>query len=139
MFRQLEYQQAESPSVYFRTLNEETLFILQIENLQAVENVEEIITVPGVDVAMIGAQDLSLDMGLAGQANHPQMVEAAQRVSDACCKHGVVSGNHLQAIGPLVDWMKRGMRMIVYSYETNLMLERGKEVLKALKDNIDPC
>jgi len=58
---------------------------------------------------------------------------AVQKVVDACRKNGKAAGNHLGNIEELRYWIGQGMRMITYSYETNLIIERGREALKSLK------
>ncbi len=133
VFRQKERQEFKQAADYFRAVNEETLLIAQIESREAIANVEAITAVAGIDVAMMGTQDLSLDMGLPGQGSHPEVKAAIQRVVDACRKNGKASGNHIPGIDELRYWTGQGMRMITHSYETNLIIEKGREVLKALK------
>jgi 2-dehydro-3-deoxyglucarate aldolase/4-hydroxy-2-oxoheptanedioate aldolase len=133
VFRQKERQEFKAAADYFRAVNEETLLIAQIESREAIGNVEAITAVPGIDVAMMGTQDLSLDMGFPGQGQNPEMRAAVQKVVDACKKNGKASGNHIPGIDDLRYWIGQGMRMITYSYETNLIIEKGREALKALK------
>ncbi len=87
---------------------------------------EAITAVPGIDVAMMGTQDLSLDLGYPGQGSHPEMRAAIQKVVDACMKNGKASGNHIANIDELRYWIGRGMRMITYSYETTMIIDRGR-------------
>jgi 2-keto-3-deoxy-L-rhamnonate aldolase RhmA len=132
-FRAREYQEFKQAADYFRAVNEETLLIAQIECGKSIDNVEAITAVPGIDVAMMGTQDLSLDLGYPGQGTHPEMRAAIQKVVDACQKNGRAAGDHIANIDELRYWIGRGMRMITYSYETNLIIDRGREVLKSLK------
>jgi 2-keto-3-deoxy-L-rhamnonate aldolase RhmA len=135
VFRLKERQEFKQTSGYnyYRAVNEETLLIVQMESGTAIRNVEAIMAVPGIDVAMMGMQDLSLDLGYPGQENHPEMRVAVQKVVDACKKNGKASGNHTQGIDDLRYWMGQGMQMITWSYETNLIIDRGRELLKLLK------
>jgi len=133
LFRTKEHQEFKQTADYFRAVNEETLLIAQIECAESIGNVEAITAVPGIDVAMMGTQDLSLDLGYPGQGTHPEMRAAIQKVVDACMKNGKSSGNHIANIDELRYWIGRGMRMITYSYETNMILDRSREVLKLLK------
>ncbi len=132
-FRAREYQEFKQAADFFRAVNDETLLIAQMESREAIGNVAAITAVPGIDVAMMGTQDLSLDMGLAGQLTHPEVKAAVQKVVDACQKNGKASGNHIANIDELRYWISRGMGMITYNYETNLIIDRGRECLKALK------
>jgi 2-keto-3-deoxy-L-rhamnonate aldolase RhmA len=133
VFRQKERQEFKQAADYFHAVNEETLLIAQIESREAIGNVEAITAVPGIDVAMMGTQDLSLDMSFPGQETHPDVKAAVQRVVDACRKNGKSAGNHLPNIDELRYWIGKGMQMITYSYETNLIVEKGRDALKALK------
>ncbi|PIV06880.1 MAG: hypothetical protein COS57_01745 [Syntrophobacterales bacterium CG03_land_8_20_14_0_80_58_14] len=133
LFRTKERQEFKQAADYFRAVNEETLLIAQIECAESIGNVEGITAVAGIDVAMMGTQDLSLDLGYPGQGTRPEMRAAIQKVVDACMKNGKAAGNHIADIDELRYWIGRGMRMITYSYETNLILDRGREVLKLLK------
>ncbi|MHB8907479.1 MAG: HpcH/HpaI aldolase family protein [Syntrophales bacterium] len=133
VFRQKEREEFKEAADYFRFVNDQTLLIAQMESRQAIGNVEAITAVDGIDVAMMGTQDLSLDMGYPGRGQNSEMRAAVQKVVDACRKNGKASGNHIPGIDDLRYWMGQGMRMITYSYETNLIIEKGREALKALK------
>ena len=75
---------------YLRYAKEEILVILQIEHFKAVEAIDEILSVPGIDVAFIGPFDLSTSMGMMGQFDHPDMQAAMTKVINClreaqCC------------------------------------------------------
>jgi 2-dehydro-3-deoxyglucarate aldolase len=80
---------------YVRRANAETLLVVQIEHVDAVKNIEEIVSVPGIDATFIGPYDLSLSMGIPGQLSHPDLLAARQRVLDATLAHGLAAGIHL--------------------------------------------
>lgn len=67
--------------------NASVLSIAQIETRMAVENVDAIAAVEGVDVLLIGPNDLSISMGVPGDTMHPIMLEAITKVADACDRH----------------------------------------------------
>jgi len=80
---------------YVRHANEDSLLIVQIEHIDAVQNIDEIITVPGIDGTFIGPYDLSMSIGLPGQLHHPDVEEAKRRVLEATKAQGLVPGIHL--------------------------------------------
>jgi 2-keto-3-deoxy-L-rhamnonate aldolase RhmA len=80
---------------YVKHANADTLLMVQIEHKDAVANIEEILSVPGIDGTFIGPYDLSLSLGIPGQTNHPEVVAAKRKVRDATLKHGLVAGVHL--------------------------------------------
>lgn len=85
----------ESFDEYVRTANEHSLLMVQIEHIKAVQNIEDILSVPGIDGTFIGPYDLSLSMGLPGELHHPEVETAKQHVLEATKKHGLVPGIHL--------------------------------------------
>src|SRR4029079_17679726 len=79
-------------SEYYRTANAEIMTLLMIEHIQGVQNIDDILAVPGVDSIMIGALDLSGSMGLLGQTDHPDVEASIQKVLAATKKANVSCG-----------------------------------------------
>jgi 2-dehydro-3-deoxyglucarate aldolase len=75
-----------------RSANAETLVGVQIETREALENLDQIAGVPGVDLLFVGPQDLTLNLGLWDQRKDPKVREAMRRVVEACQRHGKVPG-----------------------------------------------
>jgi 4-hydroxy-2-oxoheptanedioate aldolase len=84
---------------YHEHANDEVLCIVMIETAQALENLDEILSVPGVDAAYIGPADLSLALGLPPRQDHDddRFVNAKRRIVEACNRHGVIPGIHANA------------------------------------------
>ena len=83
---------AEEFENYYTEANDEVLIIVQIEHYTSVENIEEILSVPGIDIAFVGPYDLSTSMGLQGQLEHPEVLSSCERVIKACEKYHVTPG-----------------------------------------------
>jgi 2-keto-3-deoxy-L-rhamnonate aldolase RhmA len=79
---------------YVKNANADTLLIVQIEHKDAVANIEEILSVPGIDGTFIGPYDLSLSLGIPGQLSHPEVLAAKIKVRDATLAHGLIAGVH---------------------------------------------
>ena len=79
---------------YVNCANADTLLLLQIEHIDAVNNIEEILSVPGIDGTYIGPYDLSMSLGIPGQLNHPDVIKAKNKVLEATLKKGLVAGIH---------------------------------------------
>ncbi len=78
---------------YIKTANDEILIIVQIETRQAVSNIDDILSVPGIDACYIGPLDLSLSFGFHGpQWDNPQYIEAFDKVVAAAKKWGKPAG-----------------------------------------------
>jgi 2-keto-3-deoxy-L-rhamnonate aldolase RhmA len=63
-----------------------------IETEEGLSNVDAIAAVPGIDVIHVGTNDLLTNMGITGEFDHPKIVEAQDRVIQACRKNGIYSG-----------------------------------------------
>lgn len=120
-----------------RALNDATLLILMIESKAALENIESIAAVPGVDVIHIGTNDLSTDLGHPGELTHPEVLAAIERVVKACRAHGKIAGvggltggDVTRMLTPVVEL---GARFITAATEWNLMMAAGTERVKALR------
>ena len=71
-----------------QAINDATMVIVQFESADCLECADEIIAVEGVDIVLVGLNDMLGDMGLAGQYDHPKVREIYQTVIDACRLHG---------------------------------------------------
>jgi 2-keto-3-deoxy-L-rhamnonate aldolase RhmA len=118
---------------YTEWANQELMTIVQIESEEGINNAEKIISTKGVDAIMIGPADLSHDMGISGQMDHPRIEEALREVIAQCNKYGVAPGIHLSNIGDVNKWIKEGMRFITYSYDSKFFKDAFKETLLNLR------
>ena len=72
---------------YITTGNKSSSFIIQVESITAVENIDDLLSFDEVDGVMVGPYDISGSLGVPGQPNHPRVREAAQKVVEACKRH----------------------------------------------------
>lgn len=73
---------------YINEWNESSSLILQIESIQAVENIDELLSFPEVDGVMVGPYDISGSLGVPGETNHPKVREAGGRIVEAAARAG---------------------------------------------------
>ncbi len=125
--------QAIPPEQFIDQIVEQTLLVIQIERQQALDNLDAMLSVPGVDVAALGALDLSIDLGIAGQMDHPQMVESIELIVAACNRHGVSAGLIHPNMKVMTHWADRGMRFLSYSTGANLLLKAATDAVSQLR------
>ena len=94
------------------TGNRETFLIVQIETREAVERLDDLLSISGVDAALIGPTDLSLALGVGGQLEHPLLVSAIETTIAACRRHGVIPAIHHNDPAQAARWAKEGMRLV---------------------------
>ena len=77
---------------HFETANDQSLVIVQIEHIDALEEIDGIFSTPGVDGYMIGPMDLSGSMGIAGEMRHPEMIRVQKKILAAAKRNNVAPG-----------------------------------------------
>ncbi len=101
--------------------NEATALFALIETGQGVANADAIAAVDGVDSLYVGHVDLSVDLGIAGQYDHPRMIEAVTGVAAACRKHRKSFAWGVDSVGKLEDMRRLGADFIVYGADASLL------------------
>jgi len=119
---------------YFDTANEETLTMVLIETDAAIKNIDDILSVDGVDVGFMGFDDLSLSMGFGEPPkwDEPRYLEAFDRVVKAAKNHGKVAGLHtnLSDRPGNVYWaLDRGFRVITVSDVDTFIIQGAREII----------
>jgi 4-hydroxy-2-oxoheptanedioate aldolase len=112
-------------------LNDATMVVVMMETLAALEKVDEIAAVEGVDMMLIGSSDLTAEMGIAGQFDHPRLKDAFEKTIAACRRHGKHVGVGGLSTRPdlVAQFVKMGARYV--STGTDLMFLAGACAQKA--------
>lgn len=118
----------------FARANDASVVAVQIEHIDAVDNIEAILGVPGIDVAFIGPYDLSASMGLTAEFDHPDFLAAKSRVLAACARAGVAAGLHVVAPDPrqVADAVDAGYRLIAYSLDITILSTHLEAVVPSI-------
>jgi len=119
---------------YFAHANQEMCCIPQIETAAAVENLDEILSVPGVDAVYIGPMDLSISLGLPPQMDGeaPEYAAARQRILEACQRHNVAAGIHTSAFAALKR-VAEGFRMVMVVSDLGALGRAVAEDLRSVR------
>ena len=127
------YLQVDDPIEYMEEANNGTILIVQIESTLSVENIDEIISVDGIDVAFIGPNDLCNSLGILGDQTNELYINAVDKVIESVQKHGKHSG--IQGMNPeaLESWMNKGMTFNLYSNEVNMIMNNAKNAIQTIK------
>ena len=117
---------------YYETVEQELLIIAQIETREAVKNIEDILSVDGIDVSYIGPADLSASHGHLGNMSHPEVQEAIDRVYDASVAAGVATGVHMGSGKTIMDRVEKGYNFITVGNDLGFVRAGAMAVLKQL-------
>jgi 2-dehydro-3-deoxyglucarate aldolase/4-hydroxy-2-oxoheptanedioate aldolase len=128
----LNYEMRTMPEIIAH-MNEHVMVVLQIETVTAMNRVDELLSVPGVDAVMIGPADLSISLGVPGQFEHPTMIAAIEKIRDACLRHGVAPGIHVRFAKLAKYWRDNGLTFVSCNSEIGYLLEKAQETVAALR------
>jgi 2-dehydro-3-deoxyglucarate aldolase/4-hydroxy-2-oxoheptanedioate aldolase len=123
-----------SPRELVQSLNENTLVILQIERKVAVENIDDLLSVPGVDAAVIGPFDLTISLG-EDSTSSPLVEAAISRVVEAAKRHRIASGIHIAEPAVIHKWQECGMTMLGCNTDLGFFAAGAGKTLAELKQN----
>ncbi len=118
----------ELPS-YLRTANAETMVGVQIETQEALEHVDAIASVKGLDLLFVGPQDLTLSLGLMDDRTNPKVLDAMRVVVDACERHGKVPGTLVVNAEEKKTAIDLGFRFISLASDVRFLIQGARYYL----------
>ena len=113
--------------------NDSVIAIAQIETKTAIENIDSIAEVEGIDALLIGPNDLSISLGIPGDLLNPIELEAIAKVAAACKRHGKIFGLH--AGGDLLSKFASDLQLCMSSGDSDLMTA-GFSGVRSLVDSL---
>ena len=118
-----------SAEPYYDFADRNGLVIAVIEEVSAVEQIDEIAATPGLDVLFVGPSDLSFSLGLRGDMAHPRVQAAMSRVVAAAQRHGKVAGRLATTSAEIERSVAQGFLFIQAGTELNFMAEGARQLL----------
>jgi 2-dehydro-3-deoxyglucarate aldolase len=118
---------------YLEAANDRVAVIVQAEHARAVENIESIVKVEGIDAVLVGRYDLAASLGKMGRIDDPAVTDAVDHVTRTCQAAGVplgCFGVSAQAIRP---YMERGYTMIAAGVDTLFLAGAARHLLEELR------
>jgi 2-keto-3-deoxy-L-rhamnonate aldolase RhmA len=108
---------------FFAKTNEEITVILLLETEKAFQHLDEIVSVPGVDVAWMGHYDLTVSMGIPAQFDHPRFLSAMDDLITVCRRHGVAPGFLPPTPESAIHWIEKGFRALSLGSDIGVFLD----------------
>lgn len=117
---------------YARIANDEILVIVQIESAQALEHLDEILSVPGIDVAFIGPNDLHASLGLppSTDGTEPEFMAALERIKTTARANQVAMGIFSRDGEAAAERVRQGFQMISVTSDVSSMISAARENLR---------
>ncbi len=111
---------AELPQ-YFAEWNRNVLVACQIETVQALENVDAIAAVPGIDVLFIGPNDLSANLNRFRHFDDPAFTRAVNRILEQSQRHDIAAGYMVSSVEEALARIEQGFRFVALGTDTRLL------------------
>lgn len=120
--------------------NKTVLTMAMIETREAVDNLEEILSVPGLDAIYIGPNDLHLSLyGVGGTDNEePEFLEVIDTIAAAARRHGVYMGFHTGSTAYAQKMIQRGVQFVTIASDAALMMSAAKQVIAEMQGAAEP-
>ncbi len=115
--------------------NQDIIVMPMIETAEALKNLDAILSVPGVDAIYVGPSDLSLALGCKPRLDQtdPPVVEAQQKIVEACKRHGVVAGIHNNTAAYALKMIAEGYQFVTLASDSRFLAAKAAEEAAAVR------
>lgn len=124
---------AEPVADFVKRSNSEITVVLQIESAAGVQAVDQILTIPGIDVLFIGPYDLSQSLGIPGHTSDPRVFAAGEEIVTKAARHNVRVGVFTNSDQEAERWKEIGIQYLCYSVDTVLLLHALRNAHQRLR------
>lgn len=130
--------EAMEPGALLKGVNEETLLVAMIETPEGGEQADAIAAVEGIDVLLIGTNDLSAGMGLVGRHDHPRVNKVYEQVIAACRGRGKIAGMGGSYAPDMIERrIREGMRFILAGSDLTFMNNGARAQARVIRERAD--
>lgn len=117
----------------FERLNAESMVLIHLEGVEGLENLEEIISVPGLDVIFLGPYDLSQSLGIPGQVSDPRVVDRMREAAEQINAAGLTVGTFADGPEAARRWIDAGVRYVSLSVDTGIYLHGCRSMVQGVR------
>ena len=119
---------------YIKTANENTMVVINVEGSEGLKNLNDIVSVRGIDVIFIGPYDLSQSLGKPGEVEDPKVIEGIRRSVDATKNKGLACGSFARNLRYLDILIDCGVQYITYTVDSALIAQTYTELYKIFNE-----
>jgi len=118
---------------YTRQANEETLVIIHIEGVEGVRNLDQVLTVKGLDVIFLGPYDISQSLGIPGQVEDPRVERLLREASRKARDAGMAVGSYAKDVAFAKKLMAMGVQYVSILVDATIYLYACRDIVKQVK------
>lgn len=117
-----------------RLSDKEITCIVQFESVAAIEQADEILSIEGIDVAIVGRGDLAHDMGLSGKTTDERVSTQVEKVYHSAEKYGKIRGLLINDTSEVEHWLRQGISFLTFGSEVGFLQSSYKRGLKEIRE-----
>ena len=137
LYRVLDGTETLEPELknFLEKYNEGSMSIINVESITAVKNLSALLDVSGLDAVIIGPHDLSINMGLPEQYDHPEFEKIVKKIIHQVREKGIAAGIHFPGNPDRqIKWIKEGVNMVMHSSDMGLFNQKLNEDMTRIKE-----
>ncbi len=120
---------------WLKNANDETTVIAHIESRKGLENIDKILSVPGVDIMFIGMFDLTVSLGQPAKYDHPDIIAAMDRLVSSAKQHSKIAGMWIPSYDKAEPWLEKGVRFFETTGDVGFIAAGAVELMKKFPDH----
>lgn len=129
--RAAEYSNMDKKE-YFQSSND-LLIIIQLEGVEAVENIDEILEINDIDIIFVGPYDLSQSLGIPGEVDNPIVIEKMKVIVEKAKAKNKIVGTFVDDMKMLKLWRSVGVQYLSYNVDVGIFMEACHDILHKIK------
>lgn len=119
---------------FFQKENDRLRLGVILESKEAFDNIDEILSVDGIDIIYIGQYDLSVSLGIPGETSNPIVLKLMKDAVEKINSIGKTAGCMIHSIAEGKEMLEQGFRYIVYKVDTGILLDAVQSVIKGIRE-----
>ncbi len=124
---------SEETRAFLEERNRNNVLVIGIESVAAMERLDELLSVQGVDAAFVGPNDLTIQLGIPAQYQHPKFLEAITRIHETCLARDVPLVIHHFSREMSDPWIGKGVNFVLFGTDRNGLGEALQENFERLR------
>ena len=125
---------SEQSRKYLEDVNRNSVCIIGIESVPAIENLDKILDINGIDAIFVGPNDLTISLGIPNQYDHPDYESALRQIIKSCQDKNTPVLIHHQSVDLTKKWLKEGARFVLHSSDRRQMHQGYRHDFNAIQE-----
>ena len=118
---------------FYGRANKETAVVMLLEGREAIESIDEILEVEGIDVIFLGPVDMSMSLGFPGEPEHPQVEKAIREIADKARRKNIATGMLCMNMESTRRWFQAGIKVMAYGIDDLIISRAVSDIARELQ------